>query len=115
MTDPLHPVTPAAAGAEPSLSAWLTASRREPLDLPGAPARLYVRELLAADLLAMPQDPEAGQLAIVAACLVDESGAAVLNRDQAGQLPRAHYQAIIEAVNRLNGWGAAQVEAAAGE
>lgn len=113
MSAPTPDVTPGDDRA--TLSAWLTASRREPLDLPGAPGRLYIRELLAADLLGMPADQEAAQLAIVAACLVDAQGQAVLSREQVGQLPRAHYQAIIDAVNRLNGWGAAQIEAAAGE
>lgn len=111
MTDPVL-TDPVAANP---LTAWLTTSRREPLDLPGAPARLYIRELLAGDLLAMPSDPEQAQPAIVAACLVDETGQAVLSREQVALLPRAHYQAIIEAVNRLNGWGSAQIEAAAGE
>ena len=113
MTDTHTP--PAGGTTTERLRDWLTTSRQEPLDLPGAPARLYVRELLAGDLLTMPSDPEQAQPAIVAACLVDFAGQPVLSREQVAKLPRAHYQAIIEAVNKLNGWGTAQIDAAVGE
>ena len=106
---------PPAGGTTDRLRDWLTASRQEPLDLPGAPARLYIRELLAGDLLAMPSDLEQATPAIVAACLVDFAGQPILTREQVAKLPRAHYQAIIDAVNRLNGWGTAQIDAAVGE
>lgn len=97
-----------------ALSDFLLDAKRAPVTIPGAPLAMYVRELLASDLLAMPQDEQA-QLAIIAASLVDEAGEPVLSREQVGRLPREHYQAIIDAVNRLNGWGQQQVDAALGE
>lgn len=96
------------------LKDFLLVSRREPVTLPGAPGPLYIRELLAAGLLELTSGPDS-TFAALAACLEDEAGQPVLTADEACRLPRGHYQALVAALNRVNGWDADAVETTLGE
>lgn len=96
------------------LSDFLLVTRREPVTLPGAPGPLYIRELLAEALLALTSGPDS-TFAALAACLEDEAGQPVITAEQARRLPRGHYQALVAALNRVNGWDEEAVTAALGE
>ena len=95
-----------------SLTDWLTTPTREAVDIPGSPSPVYVRELLAEESLSFPE--EDATYYVLSCCVTDADGSQVLTPDQARALPRRIMAPLVQAANRLNGWDAESVEAAAG-
>lgn len=92
----------------------LTASTKQRVDIPGIKEPVFVRELLVADRLAISASKQQ-EVALLAACTVDESGAPIFATEaQAALVPIRYGEMIMEAINKLNGWSQARVDDAAG-